>query len=425
MPLNAKQQRWYEQTCARVKDSDLVEILSQLIKVASPTGEEGPLARTILRLLQAAGIESEEHVLDPRQSNAVGRIRGTGRSASLLLYSPIDTVTAGNEAEDVPWAAASLLPELRAEARISNGHVCGLGAQNPKGHAACIIAAAQAIRGARVPLEGELRLGFGAGGMPTNARAGMRPDSGHGAGCERLLRDYPKPDSAVIAKSGWSVSWEEVGLAWYEVRVAGTHTYVGSRHLLPYVNPITRAAAIVQGLEEWFPQWAERNRSGLVAPQGVVSFIEAGWERMPAFVPAVCRLRIDLRLSPRTPPADADRELAAQLRKLAQRHDVTLDWQRLIAIPGTSTPVDSAVIRAAIEGWEVLEGRTHAPVAGLSGATDANVLRAHGIPTARIGLPKAVLPGIDFQRGMNTVSVAAMATLTKHLIYTSIAMCMA
>src|SRR3546814_10738243 len=72
-------------------------------------------------------------------------------------------------------------------------------------------------------------LGLGAGGMPTDARPGMRPDSGHGVGCAHMLRQGPKPDYAVIAKSGWSVSWEEVGLAWYEVNVAGAHSYVEPR----------------------------------------------------------------------------------------------------------------------------------------------------------------------------------------------------
>ncbi len=423
MPLSAKQQRWVQKACAEVTEGELAGTLSELVDVPSPTGEEGPLARAIVRRLQQAGLEAEEHVLDSRQSNAVGRIRGSGDTPSLMLYAPIDTMTSGNASEDVPWAAPTLRPEMRAQSRVSDGHVFGLGAHNPKGHAACILAAARAIKSAGVPLMGDLRVGFGAGGMPTNARSGMRADAGHGAGCARLLRDYPKPDYAIIAKSGWSVSWEEVGLAWYEIRVAGTHTYVGSRHLLPYVNPIAQAASIVQELEAWFPQWAEQNRSGLVAPQGVVSFIESGWERMPAFVPAVCRIRIDLRLSPRTTPAEADRAVDDQLRILAEKYGASVSWNRLLAIPGTSTAEDSPVIRTAIEGWEAIEGRAHEPIRGLSGATDANILRGQGVPTARIGLPKAALPGLDFQLGMNAVSIASMAKLTRQLIYTSIAMC--
>src|SRR3546814_5074059 len=105
-------------------------------------------------------------------------------------------------------------------------------------------------------------------------------------GCAHMLRQGPKPDYAVIAKSGWSVSWDEVGFAWYEVNVAGAHSYVGSRHLLPYSNAIANAGKVVADLEEWLPIWMETHRSGLVAPQGEVSFIESGCRRMPAFTPA-------------------------------------------------------------------------------------------------------------------------------------------
>jgi acetylornithine deacetylase/succinyl-diaminopimelate desuccinylase-like protein len=423
MPLSGEQQRWFDLACAHIDEGQLATVLCELIDVRSPTGEEGQLARAIVARLSAVGVESAEQSLDRNQSNAIGWIRGSGVAPSLLLYSPIDTLTSDDAAEDLPWAAKTLLPEMRAEAWVDNGHVYGLGAQNPKGHAACVMAAALAINAAGVPLLGELRLGFGAGGMPTNARAGMRPGSGHGAGCARLMQDHPKPACAVIAKSGWAVSWEEVGFAWYEVRVSGTHTYVGSRHLLPYVNPIAQAAPVIEALEAWFPQWAEQHRSGLVAPQGVVSFIEAGWDRMPAFVPALCRFRVDLRLSPRTTVQEADQAFGSKLNELAMKLGVALEWERLIAIPGTTTAPDSAIIKVAIEAWETLEGRAHQSIPGLSGATDANILRGCGVPTARIGLPKATLPGIDFQRGMNVVSIAAMAKLTRHLIYTAIATC--
>jgi succinyl-diaminopimelate desuccinylase len=424
MTLNAEQRRWYELACARIDEAELAAILSELIDVHSASGDEGELARAIVTRLSVGGVESTEQRLDDHQSNAIGWIRGSSSAApSLLLYSPIDTVTSDDPDEDLPWAAAALAPEMHARAWTAEGHVFGLGAQNPKGHAACIIAAALAIKAAAVPLTGELSLGFGAGGMPTNARPGMRPDSGHGAGCARLLQQYPRPTYAVIAKSGWAVSWEEVGFAWYEVRVAGTHTYVGSRHLLPYVNPIAQAAVIIQGLEAWFPRWAEQHRSGLVAPQGVVSFIESGWERMPAFVPAMCRFRVDLRLSPRTTPDQADQAFGSKLHELATQFGTQLQWERLIAVPGTTTAPDNAIIRTAIEAWEAVEGRRHQPMPGLSGATDANILRGHGVPTARVGLPKANLPAIDFQRGMNAVSIAAMARLTRHLIYTAIAIC--
>jgi succinyl-diaminopimelate desuccinylase len=422
LPLSAQQQIHLERANGLVRDQDLTDAVRQLVDIASPTGAEGHLARFIAARLRERGLEGVEQPLDALQSNAFGCIRGADGGPSLLLYSPIDTVSSNDPAEDLPVSGDHFGPDMAAKSFVQDAHVIGLGAQNPKGHAACVLIAAQAIKRANIPLRRDLYFGFGAGGMPTNARQGTRPDSGHGAGCAALVAQL-RPAYAVIAKTGWAVSWEEVGLAWYEVRVHGTHTYVGSRHLLPYANPIQKASLIIDALESWFPQWAETNRSGLVAPQGVVSFIEAGWERSATFVPAVCRFRFDLRLSPRTSPDEADQTIGALLENLSKKFDARLEWARLIAIPGTTTSPDNPVIKTTIEAWEALEGRPHRPIAGLSGATDANILRAHGVPTARVGLPKAELPDLDFRRGMNTVSVPAMNRLTRHLIYTAIAMC--
>lgn len=427
MSLTPRQQQDYERACAAVDAATVVEILRTLVDVASPTGEEAPLAHAIAAYLERHGLEGRVQSLDAKQANAYGRLRGRGAgrgtARSLLLYSPIDTVTSNSPAEDLPWAGAEFAPDMRAESYVVDDHVGGLGAQNPKGHAACILAAARALRDANVPLAADLLLGFGAGGMPSNARPGMRADSGHGVGCARLLEEVLRPDCAIIAKSGWAVSWEEVGFVWYEVVVHGTHTYVGSRHLLPYRNPIEAAGRVISGLEAWFPRWADEHRSGLVAPQGVVSFIEGGWERMPAFVPAVCRFRVDLRLSPRTTPAQADAAFGARLDELAAALRVELDWRRIVTIPGTSTAPDDPVITTTIAAWEAVEGRAHRPIPGMSGATDANILRALGVPTARIGLPKANLPLLDFRVGMNLAPIGAMVKLVRTLIYASIATC--
>jgi succinyl-diaminopimelate desuccinylase len=416
-----------ERACARaferVRQDRLAEALARIIDIPSPTGEEGPLAREIVSLLRQCGVAAKEQVVQGAQSNAVGVLRGTGNGHSLLLYSPIDTVTSNDSSEDLPWAGQTLRRDMTARSWREGDTVFGLGAQNPKAHAACILVAAEALAATEAPLRGDLLVGFGAGGMPTDSRPGQPPDTGHGVGCAHMLRSTPRPDYAIIAKTGWFVSWEEVGLAWYEVRVRGTHTYVGSRHLLPYVNAIRQAARVVERLEAWFPTWAEAHRDGLVAPQGVVSFIEAGTERTAAFTPAECRVRFDLRLSPRTAPEAADQAVERLLRELATDFEIDLTWRRLVAIPGTTTSPDNWIIRSSIESWEALSGMSHEPILGLSGATDANILRRHGIPTARVGLPKAPIAGLDFQLGMNAAHLAHMEQLTKFLIRTALITC--
>lgn len=415
---------WIEAAERHITLDRLREIICGLVGVPSPTGDEAPLAAHVATTLNAAGIAAQTQPLDDRQANAWGRLAGSGEGPDLMLYAPIDTLTTGDPDQDMPWIGPAWRADMAPEPVVEGDLVIGLGASNPKGHAACVIAAAEAVRAAGVPLTGDLVVAFGAGGMPTNALpGGVRRNTGQGAGCSFLLEQGVWADYAVIAKPGWSVSWEEVGLAWFEVTVHGTHTYVGSRHRLPYRNAVVDAGRVAERLEHWFAEYAERHTDGLVAPQGIVSSVEGGWPRMAAVTTAACRLMVDLRLSPRTTPMRAKREFAEAIDRIrAELAGVGIGWRMVLAIPAVPTDPQSWVCRSATAAWERVEGRPHEPVLGNSGATDANILRSRGVPTVRVGMPKvteAPFP-VDFTAGMNTVDVREMRRLTALLVRVAI-----
>jgi len=407
-----------------ISDDSLTRLLPALVDIASPTGEEGVIAKHIVCQLREWSIEAQEQVLDSTQSNAFGTLQGKSASKSagksLLLYAPVDTVTSNNAEEDLPWVGTLLRNDMQAKANIVNGHVIGLGAHNPKGHAACILEAARILKILQTEFSGNVYFGFGAGGMPTEARANMRPDSGHGVGCEKMIQDIVTPDAAIIAKSGWAVSSEEVGFIWVDVNVAGTHTYVGSRHLLPYSNAIANASKLILKLEDWFAERAEKHGTDLIKPQGVISFIESGWERMPAFTPATCRFRLDLRFGPDMTATQIEAEFKQVLERFADELDIDASYQCVRTIDASRTPVDDEVIQTAIACWQEVTGKTHEPFKYMSGSTDANILRKLGIPTARIGLPKAQLPNIDFALGMNSVAISDLRQMTAFLVLSTL-----
>ncbi|MEV4014198.1 peptidase dimerization domain-containing protein [Nonomuraea angiospora] len=400
---------------ASITEDRLRAAAADVTSIASPTGGEAPLARWLADRLAAAGLEAHAQRIDDGQANAVGRLRGDGTGADLMLYAPIDTLTTGDPDLDVPWIGPELRPDMRAEARCEGPYVSGLGASNPKGHAACVLVVGEALAALRPRLAGGLLVAFGAGGMPTNAIDGAgRANTGHGVGCSFLLERGWHPDHAVIAKPGDFVAHDEVGLCWFEIVVPGTHTYAGSRHRLPYRNPIVTAAEVVTRLERWLADYPERHRTTTAAPQGIVGSIAGGWERMLAVTPAACRIRLDLRIAPGTTPLETKRELAAYVRQVSAELGTELAVEMVLAVPGTRTPPESWVVRSAVRAWESVNGRPHEPVDGNSGATDANILRARGIPTARVGMPKAVTD--DFALGMNTVDVRAMRRLCEVLL---------
>src|SRR6202022_4088566 len=101
------------------------------------------------------------------------------------------------------------------------------------------IGAAEAVARAGVPPRGDLLVGMGAGGMPTNSRPNAtRTNTGQGNGCSFMLEQGVRGDFAILAKPGYAVSWEEVGVCWFKVAVKGTLNYTGIRHIVPYKNPI-------------------------------------------------------------------------------------------------------------------------------------------------------------------------------------------
>jgi acetylornithine deacetylase/succinyl-diaminopimelate desuccinylase-like protein len=428
--LTSQQQKWVDAAWSAIDASELRQLVADMVSIPSPTGEEAALARFLADRLEAYGLRSLYQPLDDLQANAIGVMEGSGTGPSLLLYAPIDTLTVGRADEDVPGVGPELRADMQPHATGTADWVVGLGASNPKGHGACIIAAAAAMRKAQIPLSGDLIVGLGAGGMPSNSRPASpsaRRNVGQGVGCSYMLEQGVFPDFAIIAKPGWSVAWEEVGLSWFRMTVRGTFNYVGSRHRLPYRNPIVSAAVVIEELERWFADYSERHTSGLVAPQGQVGFIHAGWEHTASLSPAACTLLVDLRLSPRTSPSEANNEFHDVMSKIRRGHpDLEVEGDMVLSIPGTSTPPDNWIVRACIHSWETVEGKAHEPLTSTSGATDANILRNRGIPTARVGMPKAIDDQgieVDFAMGMNASDVRHMTRLTRLLIHSAVTTC--
>ncbi|MGH7817340.1 MAG: peptidase dimerization domain-containing protein, partial [Candidatus Binatia bacterium] len=240
------------------------------------------------------------------------------------------------------------------------------------------------------------------------------------------LEQGVRGDFAIIAKPGWSVAWEEVGLCWFKVTVRGDLNYTGVRHVVKGRNPIVHAARVIGLLEEWFAEYSEKNTSGLVAPQGSINAIQAGWTHKPAFVPAACRLFVDLRISPRVSPTEAKRQFGEAIERIVKANpDLSIESEMILSIPGSFTDPNNWIVQSCVRAWEYVEMKPHVPRTKTSGATDANILRAAGIPTARLGMPRVNLAEQN-QRSrfaMETSSVAGMKQLTKCLVYAAIDTC--
>lgn len=416
---------WAEQAIATVTADELIDLTRRMVDIPSPTGDEQAFAEFAVAAMRQAGLDARYQPIVPGQGNAIGTLRGAGGGASLLIHGPLDTVFGGPEDEDVPFLGVPTRPDQVPRAHVDDGWITGAGAHNPKGHAACAITAAAALERAAAPLKGDLIVGLSAGGMPSNRRPrAASPHDGHGSGLRHMVAHGLRADFGLMAKPG-PPSWEEVGLAWFRIRVNGLLGYAGTRHVVKHNNPILEATRLIAGLEAWFPAYTKRNSSGLAAPTGSIGAIRAGWPYKPTFIPQVAELFLDLRISPRTPPEDVRQQFAEAIARIAAEQNIDLDWEMIVAIPGTTTPRDNWIVGSAIRAYEAMTGKAYAPPAPGAGATEANVMRLLGIPTVRMGLPPPAKPGrYSGMFSTGEVHVESLMALTRGYIYAAVDTCL-
>ena len=425
--LSSVQRGWFE-TARGLIDIDRMRRLNLgLTSIHSPTGRERDASTYMVHELADAGLEARYQPLDESSGNAIGILRGTGEGPSLLLYAPIDTHLDASEADDVPWVGPRLRDDMLPDASERDGMVIGLGAANPKAMVVTLAEAARVIKAANVPLKGDLIVAYAGGGMPVNTTA--HGNRGLGDGVYHLLSRGTCADFALVMKPGNTVYHEEVGLCWFKVSVKGTLGYAGMPRGIPgFTSSIVPAARLILELEEWLPGYTERNRSGQVRPHGWISALRSGWPDRPAFPSATTEIYLDVRCSPRTPPAEVKAQFAAALAEIVARNpDIELGWEMTAAYPGASTDPDNWIIHSAMRGWEEVEGRPCEPPPPTGGQTDISLIRNLGIPTARTGWqPVPDHAPEEFRQGLGGMGVAYapdMAVACQKLVYSIIDTC--
>jgi acetylornithine deacetylase/succinyl-diaminopimelate desuccinylase-like protein len=416
--LSQEQVRRIETAEAAIDEAFLLGLLKRLVETHSPTGREGPLAADLARFLSERGIPARYQAISETRGNCIGRLAGTGGGADLLLYGHLDATFTADPDEDRPVLGDEPRPDLQPRLQRKGDMLTGLGVANPKGGLACAIAALEAIVRTGGPLAGDVVLGIVAGGIhkrPIEAlhrRYEGADYQGFGIGCEYMLKHGVTADFAISTKPGYGIVYEEPGECWFMVEVAGRLSYSGLRHVTEPRNPLVDAAELVLAIERWLPDYTRRFTLGQLAPQGAVGAIEGGWPFKPEFIPAVCRLYVNLHANAATSPLEVRRVFEAFLDSYRVQHpDVGLRCEMLLAQPGARTDPASWIVGCCRRALTAVEGRELPDVAGLSGTTDGNVLRQWGIPTVRLGLPGLMSP----EAGLPSMFDAARLTDMKRL----------
>lgn len=427
--ISQEQSEWIDKAISLIDEDSMRQFNLKLTSLHSPTGYEREANQWLVTHMNSINLDSFYQPMDEESGNAIGRIKGKGGGASLLLYAPVDTHLDSIPERDVPWVGPELRPDMKPDAYIAdNGDVIGLGSSNPKGMITAIAEAVRVVKAAGVPLKGDLIWASCGGGMPSKPDVNeIRQAHGLGSGVSYMINHGVTADFGVIVKPGWAVSWEEVGLCWFKVTVKGQMGYAGMTRTFPgFRNSVVHAAKFILELEKWLPEYQKNNTSGLCSPQGAISAVRAGWPNKPSFPSAVTEIYIDIRCTPRQTPSDVRSDFAEAVQSIiTDNPDLDIEWEMTAAYPAGFTDPSNWIIQSSMRGWEFSEGDTHKVRLNTSGQTDASAIRNLGIPLARIGFP-AVPTTPDAWQGFGGMGVSYIPDLikvTKALIYTIVDTC--
>ncbi|RJG13617.1 acetylornithine deacetylase [Pseudomonas cavernicola] len=418
--FSAEQMKWYEQACAKIDPERLQNLLLAITDIHSPTGAARAASEHMVGYLEKIGMAARYQPMSFTSGNVLAEMRGSGGGASVLLYAPIDTHLECDKTEKLLTGDASEV-DMQPSAQMVDDWVFGLGSSNPKAMVATLTEVATALIEAEVPLIGDLLVGMADGGMPVDLSA--RQHSGMSNGVIHLLSRGAAPDFAVVMKPWNWVYHEEPGMGWFKLRVHGTLGYAGVPRGTPgFRSSVVPAATVIQDLEQWIIEYAERNTSGQVKPHGWIAGVRGGDPERPAFPSAVTEIFFDVRINPRTSPGAVKAQFAAFVRELeAQRPELVLDWEMYGSVPGGTTDAQNWIVQSCQRGWEHIERRPHGEPDLLGGQTDGAALRRFGIPTARIGWPwpaeGAPLPVTEGLGGMGATYIPDLIPCAKKIMY--------
>jgi acetylornithine deacetylase len=282
------------------------DLLIGLVRIPSPSGEEGAAVEHLAGWLRAQGLPA---VVDGRNVHVS---LGSGER-TLLLCSHLDTVPVGDG-----WTRPPL------EAHREGERIYGRGSNDAK---ASVVAMAHALLAARDSLPGTARIVFAATCEEETGKPGGLPD---------LLPRLGRIDAAVVGEpTGLAPVIAQKGLLALDAVVSGKQAHAARPE--EGANAIERAAESILGLRALR---FERAHPALGVPTAVVTVIKGGDRKNT--IPA----RVDLVIDVRTTPAYEPAELTALVRGALGPHaTVTVRSERIRAV---DTDPAHPIVRAAV-----------------------------------------------------------------------------
>lgn len=280
-----------------------VELLSELIRIPSESGQEEMMADRLERVFSSLGWSPQ------RSGKNVYVVLGKS-GPLLLLNSHTDTVPAGEGWTKPPLGAT-----------LEGGRIYGRGANDAKGClSAMILGADRALKSGELP--GRLCV------------AATCEEEINGKGLERLIGELPAPDAAVIGEpTGLEPAVAQKGLLILEITATGRSAHAAWGGGVNAVELAAKDVLALSGIR------FDRSHPALGCPTLCVAQISGGTRHN--VVPDHCKIVVDIRTTPDYTPEDI-----VALVKAKVQGTVTVRSQRLGSV---QTDPAHPVVQAALE----------------------------------------------------------------------------
>jgi acetylornithine deacetylase len=280
---------------AAIDTDRLVELVTQVCRIPSVLGDEGPLAEFLHGVMKDSGFEAT--ALQPvigNRPNALGELSfGTGRRVVFTGHLDTKPVSHGWTVTE-PFSGA-----------LVDGSIYGHGIMDMKAALVCQIVAMEALRDSGVPLAGTL------------AMAAVSDHMGDQLGSIAYFDSYPA-DLAVLGElSDNEIFLGHRGRLYFDITVLGKSAHTCHKPLAVNANALAAQAVLELDASHLTPQldqWVTDlfGAETYMAPGRIYGGLPPGG---PSMIPDECVIRVDCRPQPGVTAdqvrAEIDRCLAA------------------------------------------------------------------------------------------------------------------
>jgi acetylornithine deacetylase len=362
---------------------ELVQMTCEMVDIASPTGEEGPLAEYLLERFRGLGLAAELQEVEPGRNNVVARWTGSGEGPSLLFNGHFDTGVSGRE-EGLPFG-------LRPKARIvEDDWIYGLGVSNMKVAFACYYGAIRLLQKAGLAPAGDLLV---AGVVGETEKAAINEHSGarvRAGGWGTIYAAYHGvlADHAIIGEpTGLRLQTGNSSYVYARVRARGASQHTWSKERGD--DAMDKAIRVLAELRAWEADFEASHPHPRMGSRIGFGGIVAGNSFQPAVnPPRVADLFLDLRFPPDASIMDVRRQLHAELARIRRQApelatELTLYLCRNGYEIGDDEPVVEAMEAAHADVFGEIPGRPERYRYDVS--ADTSILHGFGVPAITYG----------------------------------------